>query len=179
GSSDRQGDQHDVEPDPEESGRAGVGRRGPERARHEDRRRVDRGSASQPDAGDGRRAAVLQPAAQDLDGLSSSGVTIPGMRSLAAAAAVVALLVVGAVASAEPGPRAPWGRRSVSLGSATALQRLVKLHVRARGARRWIAYVDGKPSGFSSEAVGFARVTQPGTHRIFVALAGRDNLALG
>src|SRR5436190_23979278 len=92
------------------------------------------------------------------------------MKSLAAAAGVVVLLVVGAGASAEPGPQAPWGRRSVSLISATALQRLVKLHVRVRGARRWVAYVDGKPSGFSNEPVGFARVTQSGSHRIFVAL---------
>jgi acid phosphatase type 7 len=92
------------------------------------------------------------------------------MRGLSAAAAVVALLVVGTVASAEPGPQAPWGRRSVSLISATALQRLVKLHVHVRGGRRWIAYVDGKPSGFSSETVAYARVTQPGRHRIFVAI---------
>jgi hypothetical protein len=92
------------------------------------------------------------------------------MRSLAAAAAVVALLVVGAVASAEPRPQGPSGRRSVSLISATALQRLVKLHVRVRGARRWVAYVDGKPSGFSAESVGYARVTKPGPHEIFVAL---------
>jgi hypothetical protein len=92
------------------------------------------------------------------------------MRSLSVAAAVIALLVVGAGASAEPGPQAPWGRQSVSLISATALQRLVKLHVRVRGAHRWIAYVDGKPSGFSSEPVGYARVTRPGRHRIFVAL---------
>jgi hypothetical protein len=92
------------------------------------------------------------------------------MRSLAAGSVFVVLLVAGAVASAEPSPQSPLGRRSVSLISATALQRLVKLHVRVRGARRWVAYVDGKPSGFSSETVGFARVTTPGTHRIFVAL---------
>lgn len=93
------------------------------------------------------------------------------MRSLAAAAVVVVLLVAGAAASAEPRPRTPWGRQSVSLISATALQRLVKLHVRVRGARRWVAYVDGKPSGFSSESIGYARVTQPGRHRVFVEVA--------
>lgn len=93
------------------------------------------------------------------------------MRSLAAAAVVVVLLVAGAAASAEPRPRTPWGRQSVSLISATALQRLVKLHVRVRGARRWVAYVDGKPSGFASESIGYARVTQPGRHRVFVEVA--------
>ena len=93
------------------------------------------------------------------------------MRSLSAAAAVVVLLVAGAAASAEPRPRTPWGRQSVSLISATALQRLVKLHVRVRGARRWVAYVDGKPSGFASESIGYARVTQPGRHRVFVEVA--------
>ena len=99
------------------------------------------------------------------------------MRSLAAAAGVVALLVMGAGASAEPGPQAPWGRQSVSLISATALQRLVKLHVRVRGGRRWLAYVDGKPSETpSSETVGYARVTTPGAHRIFVALAGQPRI---
>ena len=66
GAADRQGHQHDVEPDPEEGGCAGVGRRGPEHARHEDRGRVDGGGAAQPGAGDGRRAPVLQPGAQDL-----------------------------------------------------------------------------------------------------------------
>jgi len=100
--------------------------------------------------------------------------------SWAAAFAVVVLVatIVGAVASAEPGPQAPWGRRSVSLVSAKALQRLVKVHVRVRGGRRWVIYVDGRPSGFSTATVGYARVTRPGRHRIFVALAGRDNLAL-
>ena len=98
------------------------------------------------------------------------------MRSLSVAAAAVALLVLAAVALAEPGPQGPWGRRSVSLISATALQRLVKLHVRVRGARRWVAYVDGKPSGFSLETVGFARVTRPGPHKIFVALAGQTRI---
>jgi hypothetical protein len=100
------------------------------------------------------------------------------MRSLSAVAAVVVLLVAGAAASAEPGPHAPWGRRSISLISATALQGLVKLHVRVRGARRWVAYVDGRPSGFSTQTVGYARVTQPGRHRISVALAGRNKMAL-
>ena len=100
------------------------------------------------------------------------------MRSLLVAAAVVVLFVVGTAAFAEPKPQAPWGRQLVSLISATALQRLVELHVRVRGARRWVAYVDGKARGFSSETVGFARVTRPGPHRIFVALAGRDNLAV-
>src|ERR1051325_8463822 len=98
------------------------------------------------------------------------------MRSLAAAAGVVALLVMGAGASAEPGPQAPWGRQSVSLISATALQRLVKLHVRVHGGRRWVAYVDGKATGSSSETVGYARVTNPGAHRIFVALAGQPRI---
>jgi hypothetical protein len=93
------------------------------------------------------------------------------MRSLSAAAVVVVLLVAGAAASAEPRPQPPSGRQSVSLISATALQRLVKLHVRVRGARRWVAHVDGKPSGFSSETVGYARVTQPGRHKIFVEVA--------
>lgn len=93
------------------------------------------------------------------------------VRSLSGAAAVVSLLVLGAGAAAEPPPHPPRGRQAVSLISATALQRLVKLHVRVRGARRWVAYVDGKPSGFSSGAVGFARVTDPGRHRIFVALS--------
>ena len=37
----RQGDQHDLEPDPEEGRRAGLGRRGAQRDRHEDRGRVD------------------------------------------------------------------------------------------------------------------------------------------
>jgi len=95
------------------------------------------------------------------------------MRSLFAAAVVVVLLVAGAAASAEPRPQGPRGRQSVSLISATALQRLVKLHVRVRGARRWVAYVDGKPRGFSSETVGYARVTEPGPHKIFVALGPR------
>ncbi|HEY6151568.1 MAG TPA: metallophosphoesterase [Gaiellaceae bacterium] len=98
------------------------------------------------------------------------------MRSLAAAAGVVALLVMGAGASAEPGPQAPWGRQSVSLISATALQRLVKLHVRVHGGRRWVAYVDGKATVPSSETVGYARVTTPGAHRIFVALAGQPRI---
>ncbi len=70
GPPDRQGDQHDVEPDAEEGGCARVSRRRPKRARHEDRRRVDGGGAAQPDAGDGGGAAVLQPDAQDLDGRS-------------------------------------------------------------------------------------------------------------
>lgn len=93
------------------------------------------------------------------------------MRSLSATAALVVLLLAGANASAEPRPQAPWGRQSVSLVSATALQRLVKLHVRFRGARRWVAFVDGKPSGFSNRTVGFARVTRPGPHKVFVAVA--------
>jgi hypothetical protein len=100
------------------------------------------------------------------------------MKSLSLAASVVLLLVAGAVALAEPRPHAPPGRRSISLTGATALQRLVELRVRFRGAKRWLVFVDGRRSGFSSETVGFARVTRPGRHRIFVALAGRDNVAL-
>ena len=94
------------------------------------------------------------------------------MRSLFVAAAVVALLAVGTVASAEPEPQAPWGRRSVSLISATASQRLVKLHVRVRGARRWVIFVDGRPDGWSTSTIGFARVARPGRHRISVGIAG-------
>jgi hypothetical protein len=104
------------------------------------------------------------------------------MRSALAAwtgaVAVLAAMIVGTVASAEPGPPGPWGRRSISLISATALQGLVKVHVRGRGARYWVIYVDGRPSGFSTGTVGFARVTRPGPHRISVALAGRDKVAL-
>ena len=69
---DRQGNQHDMEPDAEEGGWAGVSRCRPQQTRHEDRRRVDGGSAAQPDGGDGGGAAVLQPDAQDLDGRSST-----------------------------------------------------------------------------------------------------------
>src|ERR1041384_1193229 len=98
------------------------------------------------------------------------------MRSLAAAAGAAALRVRGAGAPAEPGPQAPWGRQSVSLISATALRRLVKLHVRVHGGRRWVAYVDGKATVPSSETVGYARVTTPGAHRIFVALAGQPRI---
>ena len=86
--------------------------------------------------------------------------------------------IAGAVASAEPGPQAPWGRGSISLVSATGLRRLVEVHVRFHGARRWVIYVDGRPNGFSTATVGYARVTRPGRHRIFAALAGRDNVAL-
>lgn len=86
--------------------------------------------------------------------------------------------IAGAVASAEPGPPGPWGRRSISIISATALQRLVEVHARVRGGRHWVIYVDGKPSGFSTGTVGFARVTRPGRHRLFAALADRDNRAL-
>src|ERR671931_1157180 len=100
------------------------------------------------------------------------------MRRVVLAAVCAMALLAGAVASAEPGPPGPWGRRSVSLLSATALQRLVKLQVRVRGARRWLIYVDGHLSGFSTSTVGFARVTRPGPHRIFVALAGRDGAPL-
>jgi hypothetical protein len=92
------------------------------------------------------------------------------------AAAVAVVLLTAASASGEPRPQAPWGRASVSLISATPVQRLVKLHVRVRGGRGWTAYVDGKPSGFSSETVGFARVTEPGSHQIFVALAGQPRI---
>jgi len=96
------------------------------------------------------------------------------MRTVSWASACVLLLLVGAIAGtvalAEPAPTGPWGRRSISLVSATALQRLVKLHVRARGAGRWTIVVDGRPSGFSTGTIGFARVTRPGRHRIFVAL---------
>src|SRR5690348_7777155 len=98
------------------------------------------------------------------------------MRGLVAAAAVLVLLVVAGRAAAEPAPRPPWGRASVSLISATALQRLVKLHVRVRGGRRWVAYVDGRRSVPSSETVGYVRVTRPGEHRIFVALAGQPRV---
>jgi hypothetical protein len=104
------------------------------------------------------------------------------MRTVAwASACVVVLLagaIAGAVALAEPGPPGPWGRRSVSLVSATALPRLVELRVRVAGARRWVIYVDGRRNGFSNSTVGFARVTKPGRHRIFVALAGRDGKPL-
>ena len=93
------------------------------------------------------------------------------LRSLPVAAAVVVLLVLGAIASAEPGPLGPRGRRSISLVNATALQRLVKVHVRVRGVRRWTIFVDGRPRGSSTGTAGFARVTRPGRHRISVALA--------
>jgi acid phosphatase type 7 len=95
--------------------------------------------------------------------------------SWASAFAVVFLgaTIAGAVATAEPGPPGPRGRRSVSLISATALQRLVKLHVRVRGARRWSIYVDGRLSGFSRRDSGFARVTRAGRHKIYVAIEGQ------
>jgi hypothetical protein len=53
------------------------------------------------------------------------------------------------------------------------LQRLVKLHVRVRGARRWSIYVDGRLSGFSRRDSGFARVTRAGRHRVYVAIDGQ------
>jgi hypothetical protein len=98
------------------------------------------------------------------------------MRGLGAAAVVFALLGLAAGAAAEPAPHAPWGRASVSLISATPLQRLVKLHVRIRGGRRWVAYVDGRPSVPSAEAVGYVRVARPGDHRIFVAFPGQPRI---
>jgi hypothetical protein len=64
------------------------------------------------------------------------------------------------------------GRRSISIVSDTALQRLVKLHVRVRGARRWTIFVDGRATGWSTSTTGFARVTRPGRHRISVGIAG-------
>jgi acid phosphatase type 7 len=100
--------------------------------------------------------------------------------SWVAAFAVVVLIatILGATASGEPGPRGAWGRRSISLLSAKAMQRLVSLDVRFRGAGRWLIYVDGRFNGFSAGTTGFARVTRPGRHRIYVALAGKDNVAL-
>jgi hypothetical protein len=95
------------------------------------------------------------------------------MRTVSWASACAVALLACAIAFAEPGPTGPRGRRSVSLISATAVQRLVKLHVRARGARRWSIYVDGRPSGFSRGDTGFARVTRPGRHRIYVAIEGQ------
>jgi acid phosphatase type 7 len=101
------------------------------------------------------------------------------MKILAAAAVGAGLLLTAAIALGEPRPQSPPpGRSSITLLNATALQRLVKLHVRVRGGRRWVVFVDGRPSGYSDETVGFARVTRPGRHRIFVALAGRDKVAL-
>ena len=95
-----------------------------------------------------------------------------------ALAIAVACGIAGATALAEPGPHAPSGRRSISILRATVLQRLVKLDVRARGAGRWRIYVDGRVNGWSRTTTGFARVTAPGSHRIFVALAGKGFVPL-
>ena len=95
------------------------------------------------------------------------------MRAVSWGLACLVALLACAIAFAEPGPSGPRGRRTVSLISATALQRLVKVHVRARGARRWLIYVDGRLSGFSRGNTGFARITRPGRHRISVAVEGR------
>jgi len=95
------------------------------------------------------------------------------MRAVSWGLACAFALLACAIAFAEPGPSRPRGRRSVSLISATAVQRLVKLHVRARGARRWLIYVDGRLTGFSRGKTGFARVTRPGRHRIYVAIEGQ------
>ena len=94
------------------------------------------------------------------------------MRSVLGSAACAVVLLACAAASAEPGPPGPRGRRSISIVSATALQRLVKLHVRIRGERRWTIFVDGRASGTSTSTIGFARVTRPGRHRISVGFSG-------
>jgi len=93
-------------------------------------------------------------------------------------AIAVACGIAGAAARAEPGPHPPSGRRSISILDATVLQRLVKLDARVRGAGRWRIYVDGRPNGWSRTTTGFARVTGPGRHRIFVALAGKGFVPL-
>ena len=95
------------------------------------------------------------------------------MRAVSWGLACAVALLACAIAFAEPGPTGARGRRSVSLISATAVQRLVKLDVRARGARRWSIYVDGRLSGFSRGNTGFARITRPGRHRIYVAVEGQ------
>ena len=128
GPPDRQGDQHDVEPDTEEGGCAGVSRCRPKQARHEDRRRVDGGGAAQPDGGDGGGAAVLQPDAQDLDGRSFTSLRARHVRSSSPARSNAAIaiarswiarpgrvedrdLVVGRRPSASPVSTAPSSSR--------------------------------------------------------------------
>jgi hypothetical protein len=95
------------------------------------------------------------------------------MRTVTWGLACLVALLACAIALAEPSPSGPRGRRSVSLISATALQRLVKVHVRARGARRWLIYVDGRLNGFARSNTGFARITRPGRHGISVAAEGQ------
>jgi hypothetical protein len=103
------------------------------------------------------------------------------MRRLSPATALAAVLlaatITGATARGEPRPRTE-GRRSISLLGVTTMQRLVRLQVEVRGGSRWRIFVDGRRNGFSSGTTGFARVTRPGRHRIFVALAGPDNAPL-
>lgn len=79
---------------------------------------------------------------------------------------LAAVLLAGTIAGAQAAPS-----RSVSLLRAIALKRLVKLDVRAPQSRRWRIYVDGRLDGFGVGATGFARVTRPGRHSIYVALA--------
>jgi hypothetical protein len=97
------------------------------------------------------------------------------MRGASSAAALAVVLVAGA-ALRDSGPRAASPRQSISLLSATTLQRLVELKVRVRGPGRWRIYVDGHLNGFSTGTIGFARVTRPGRHRIYVALARNGNV---
>jgi acid phosphatase type 7 len=90
--------------------------------------------------------------------------------SSAFAVVVLAGTIAGTAAFGDSGPRAASGRRSISLVSATTMQRLVELNVRPHGSRRWLIYVDGRLNGVSAGTTGFARVTRPGRHRIYVSL---------
>jgi acid phosphatase type 7 len=103
------------------------------------------------------------------------------MRSVSSSAFTVVLLagtIAATAAFGDSGPRAAAGTRSISILSATTMQRLVELKVRIRGGRRWHIYIDGRRSGFSVGKTGLARVTQPGRHRIYVALARGVNSVL-
>jgi hypothetical protein len=83
--------------------------------------------------------------------------------------------IAGATALGEPSPAPGHGRRAIALVGAKSVDRLVRVKVRFKGSHRWLIYVDGRRSGFSREPTGFVHVTEPGPHRVFVALADKHN----
>ena len=93
------------------------------------------------------------------------------MRSISTRSAFAVVLLAGTISGAaafgDSGSRAASGRHSISIVSATAMQRLVKLNVRVRGGGPWRIYVDGRYNNFSTDPkLGLAVAVPPGRHRI-------------